>query len=266
MQERLAAITEREFHTGLGTYLVVASGVVIPILMYIPAGYGRHLEADTVKRFFKGCNSVSIDHKIAWVLMEFPAVAVSLACLRNRTQNSTPALVLSGMYLWHYVYRSLIYPLTVRSANQTPLHIVMSAAHVTSSVSYLITREVTHFKEYPESWMQKPAFKAGVVLFALGWIMNLHSDFILRNLRKPGETGYKIPRGGLFRFVTAANYFAEFAEWCGLALAAQAPSTYVFVFLTFANLFPRAVQHHRWYKQKFEDYPKERKAFFPFVY
>lgn len=35
----------------------------------------------------------------------------------------------------------------------------------------------------------------GSLLWLVGWLMNVHSDHILRNLRKPGETGYKIPRG-----------------------------------------------------------------------
>lgn len=35
----------------------------------------------------------------------------------------------------------------------------------------------------------------GSALWFVGWLMNVHSDHILRNLRKPGETGYKIPTG-----------------------------------------------------------------------
>lgn len=38
----------------------------------------------------------------------------------------------------------------------------------------------------------------GSVLWLVGWLVNVHSDHILRNLRKPGETGYKIPTGKLF--------------------------------------------------------------------
>ena len=35
----------------------------------------------------------------------------------------------------------------------------------------------------------------GVTMFFVGMLVNIHSDHILRNLRKPGETGYKIPQG-----------------------------------------------------------------------
>ena len=48
-----------------------------------------------------------------------------------------------------------------------------------------------------------------------------HSDSILASLRAPGETGYKIPHGGLFCLLSAPNYFGETLEWCGFAAFAQ---------------------------------------------
>ena len=40
-----------------------------------------------------------------------------------------------------------------------------------------------------------PRVAIGTFLFLLGFLINQHSDYILRNLRKPGETEYKIPKG-----------------------------------------------------------------------
>lgn len=34
---------------------------------------------------------------------------------------------------------------------------------------------------------------------------------------------------------------------------------------TLANLLPRALAHHRWYGEQFDDYPRERKAILPFL-
>ena len=58
-----------------------------------------------------------------------------------------------------------------------------------------------------------------VLVFAAGYIVNRRSDTILRNLRKPGEKGYKIPYGGMFRWVSAPNYLGELTIWTGWTIA-----------------------------------------------
>jgi 3-oxo-5-alpha-steroid 4-dehydrogenase 1 len=35
--------------------------------------------------------------------------------------------------------------------------------------------------------------------------------------------------------------------------------------ITIANLVPRAFQTHRWYREKFPDYPSERRVLIPFL-
>ena len=84
-------------------------------------------------------------------------------------------------------------------------------------------------------------------MWGLGWAVNLHSDQTLLALRRtPGETGYKIPRGGAFELVSAANYCGEILEWLGFAIAAWSAPTAGFSFFTFANLAPRGWAHHQW--------------------
>jgi len=119
--------------------------------------------------------------------------------------------------------------------------------------------------QYPASWLSSPQFILGSFLFSLGFLGNIHSDSILRNLRKPGESGYKIPRGGVFEYVSAANYFCEALEWTGFAIASWNFPAAAFATYTVANLLPRGLSHHQWYKNKFDDYPKNRKAFIPFL-
>jgi steroid 5-alpha reductase family enzyme len=105
----------------------------------------------------------------------------------------------------------------------------------------------------------------GVFLFALGFAVNHHSDRLLRNLRKPGESGYSIPRGGLFPWVSCPNYLGEIIEWTGWAVATWSPAGLSFAVWTAANLIPRAFRHHRWYRTEFSDYPEKRKAVIPFL-
>ena len=54
-----------------------------------------------------------------------------------------------------------------------------------------------HFGSYTKEWFYSLQFVFGSFLFLLGFVINVHSDYILTNLRKPGETGHKIPRGKL---------------------------------------------------------------------
>lgn len=63
-----------------------------------------------------------------------------------------------------------------------------------------------------------------------------------------------------------ANFFGEIVEWTGFAIASQAPVAMAFAYFTFANIGPRALEHHRWYIKTFGDkYPKDRKALIPFI-
>ena len=92
------------------------------------------------------------------------------------------------------------------------------------------------------------------------------ADHVLINLRKPGETGYKIPYGGAFRFVSGANFFGEILEWTGFAIASWSAAGAFFALTTALNIGPRALQHHQWYLRKFGDkYPRQRRALVPFL-
>ena len=82
--------------------------------------------------------------------------------------------------------------------------------------------------------------------------------------RSLGE-GYQIPRGWLYRYISCPNYFGEIVEWIGWAVATWSLAGASFAAFTIANLAPRAVANHRWYHDKFDDYPPERKALVPFV-
>ena len=97
-------------------------------------------------------------------------------------------------------------------------------------------------------------------------LINWKSDTMLIDLRKPGETGYKIPNGFLFKYISSPNLFGEIVQWLGFAVIAWNIPALGFFIWTYANLVPRAKNHHEWYHQNFNDYPKNRKVIFPFLY
>ena len=77
----------------------------------------------------------------------------------------------------------------------TPLPPVVVGFCVCTVNGYLQGRYLTNYIHYDVSWFYDPRFIVGHLVFLLGMAVNIHSDSILRSLRTPGETTYKIPRG-----------------------------------------------------------------------
>ena len=76
---------------------------------------------------------------------------------------------------------------------------------------------------------------------------------------------YKIPKGGLYEYISCPNYFGEIIEWVGFAVMTWSLPGLIFAMWTIFNLVPRAISHHKWYNQKFKNYPKSRKSIVPFI-
>lgn len=108
-------------------------------------------------------------------------------------------------------------------------------------------RGLTLVYDYDKNWIWDIRFITGTTLWLYGFYKNLESDQILRNLRKIGERGYKIPHGGLFDYVTSANYYSEILEWSGFAIATWNISGFAFLICCIGNLVPHAYVNHKWY-------------------
>lgn len=241
----------------LGWFALAAAAFLL--LQFLSAPYGRHER--------RGWGP-TIPSRPGWVLMELPAVVVPLLCfLVSDRQGNAVAWVFFLAWQIHYVHRTLIYPFRMRlDGKRMPLLIAVAAFFTNIGVNYLNARWVFSFgPELGLEWFTDPRFIAGALLFVVGMGINRHSDALLRGLREPGETGYKIPRGGAYRWVSAPNYMGELLGWAGWALATWSLPGLAFFVWSAANLVPRALTNHRWYLERFPDYPSERKALIPFI-
>uniref|UniRef100_A0A4W5MAM9 3-oxo-5alpha-steroid 4-dehydrogenase (NADP(+)) n=1 Tax=Hucho hucho TaxID=62062 RepID=A0A4W5MAM9_9TELE len=147
-----------------------------------------------------------------------------------------------------------------------PLHVMLEAGVFCSLNGFAQSHYLVHCAHYHPTWTSDTRFLIGSTLFLLGMAINVHSDYLLRNLRQPGEVVYKIPKGGLFHYVSGANYFGEIVEWMGYAIATWSLTTFSFAFCSLCFIGRRAFHHHRFYHEKFHDYPRSRKALIPFIF
>jgi len=246
------------FKIMLSGWLVLAV-ITFIILLNIPAPYGRHIKAGWGK---------ALSNRLGWIIMESPAALLMIFYFLTGN-NKDNIVLLAFLLLWemHYLHRSFIFPFRFHSSKKDmPLSVVFMAVFFNAGNTFFNGMTLFHYSQpYPLSWFYNLKFVAGVIIFATGFIINQHADKILLNLRKPGETGYKIPYGGMFRWVSCPNYFGEILEWTGWAIATWTPAGLSFAIWTFANLAPRAIVNHKWYKKQFPDYPHNRKAVIPFI-
>mmetsp|Transcript_15325 Transcript_15325/g.27833 ORF Transcript_15325/g.27833 Transcript_15325/m.27833 type:complete len:328 (-) Transcript_15325:197-1180(-) len=306
--------------SSLPTYIVTRYLIVAPFGRHVPKQQNNKQNEQSKYRWWFG---PKLNARPSWCLFESPSLIWSWYCFwywcdpdiflfdsssetsqkrmaisleNNHLQISTNAILIS-LFTLHYINRAIIYPLRMNSNSQkVPLIITFFACLVTLWNGYLQCFYLVQIEniaplsfspslENIQSW-------AGICLFFLGMGINMHSDGVLRNLRRFAPTTgnssskqqtlqpllhqqqatsqphtYYIPYSPFFTYISCPNFAGEILEWFGFALASQfsLPSVAFFVY-TASNLIPRAVAHHEWYLRKFDNYPVERKwAVIPFV-
>ena len=300
----------------LPTYVITRYVIVAP--------FGRHVPNNNIKINNKQKNNghskyrwwfgPQFNARISWVVFESPNLiwACYYLCFcgdpsslyldtspshaqtsiisweNNQLQISTNFILIS-LFAMHYINRAIIYPLRMNpNSNKVPVVVILFAFVITTWNGYLQCFYLTQIEQYAPLTISMSVDNIqhwlGICLFFLGMGINMHSDGVLRNLRKHGPSPagkdnkkkeqqtttkhtYYIPHSPFFKYISCPNLGGEMLEWFGFTMACQfsLPSVAFFVY-TVSNLIPRAVAHHEWYLRKFEDYPVERKwAAIPFV-
>lgn len=241
--------------------MAVTGLAVFVALYFVEAGYGY---------LFNPKFGFPLSNKTGWILMEAPAFLTMTAwCLTARV-GQTPQLALAALFLIHYFQRAFVFPLRMRGNSKMPTGIALMGLLFNCINANLIGAWLFRISpaHYYDGWFANPRFWIGVTLFLVGMSINLHSDDIVRRLRKEGDTKHYIPRGGMYRYVSSANYFGELTEWAGFALASWSWTGVLFLWWTFANLAPRAASLYKRYEKEFgEEFTSlKRKRIIPFIY
>lgn len=314
-------------------WLTVTSVIVFPIEFFINAPFGRFSLSSE--------GWMQLDGIKSWIFMELFSPAMFLYAYITSPISyydpplpslTSPQSILAGLFLIHYANRALISPL--RTPSRSKSHIVVLLSGILFNIingflqgSYLSSPYARMYLTRAYTF-QRTSFYVGLGLWLVGFVGNVAHDEILLNIRRKakckgkGKAGedqtnendeangsrtkehYAIPHGLLYRYISYPNYFCEWIEWFGFALAAAplpiepsisglvkvllsvfsaktiktilfhpphlfAPNLtppYIFVICEILLMLPRAYNGHTWYKKKFGDsYPKERKVVVPFL-
>jgi 3-oxo-5-alpha-steroid 4-dehydrogenase 1 len=247
------------FNVLIAGWFALAAVVFLALLFFV-APYGRH-----VRRGW----GLAINNRTGWVIMEVAALVAFAVCfVIGGNPNTVTTLVFLVLWEAHYLHRAFIYPFSLRSRSRGMPIIIVGFGLLFNTVNgYLNGRYIFSFSGgYGNDWLADPRFIAGVALFITGFIINRQADRILGDLSKSADSGYKIPYGGLYRWISCPNYLGEIIIWLGWAVATWSLPGLAFAVWTMANLVPRARSHHAWYRQKFPDYPPRRRALLPGIW
>lgn len=247
-------------------FLWTMSGIAIIVficLFKVDAGYGK---------FYDRKWGPAVNNRLGWVLMESPVfIAMLLLWALSDRRDDAVRLIFLIIFETHYLQRSFIFPMLIRGKSMMPLSIILMGV-IFNTLNALMQGGwifyISPAERYTSDWLTGVPFIAGAVVFVTGMFINIQSDSIIRNLRKPGDRNHHLPKKGMFRYVSSANYFGEFLEWTGFAVLTWSAAGAVFALWTFANLAPRAVRIHQRYAQEFPDEfdPRRTKSIIPFIF
>jgi hypothetical protein len=229
--------------------------VVLISLLWVTAPYGRH---------HHGGWGPKLPNRAAWLLMELPALLVITVLVWTSPAGAAPqAWVPLLFWVFHYGYRTFVFPALMRPSDKTfPALLVLFAIAFNTLNGYNNAQALIDNSEATLPLLT-PHFFVGALVFMAGFALHFHADGVIRKLRQPGETGYAIPRGGFFRWVSSPNYLGEIIQWTGWAIMTWSLAGVAFALFTFCNLAPRALANHRWYQNQFPEYPTGRKVLIP---
>jgi len=238
---------------------IILAFLLFPVILKIPAPYGRHSRNDW---------GPLVNNRLGWFIMESPAL-FAFAYFVLKGGGYQQIVIFSFFLLWviHYLNRAIIFPLRIKTRGKKMPLVILAFAFIFNLVNGFINGYWfgSLSPGYSPDWFFNIRFILGVMIFIAGFMINQYHDRILIGLRKQGTDGYKIPYGGLFKFVSCPNFLGEIIQWGGFAIITWCLPALSFFVWTMVNLIPRSLDHHKWYLKEFQTYPQSRKAVFPYL-
>ena len=247
---------EKIYETILYPWIFIAL-ISFVALLKINAPYGK---------FFNKNFGFSLPYKIGWFIQEIISPLSLIIFYFLNTNNLNSKIVWFFLLIWisHYTYRSIIFPLRMgNNTSRIPILVILSAVTF-NTINGFTNGYYLGITKYPNQYYLEYNFIIGLILVVVGFYINFKADNTLISLKSKNK-GYLIPKGNMYNYISCPNYFGEIIEWLGFSIMTLSFPAFIFFIWTIANLFPRALATHKWYQKEFKEYPKKRKAIIPFI-
>ncbi|KAL0538675.1 hypothetical protein IC582_022828 [Cucumis melo] len=249
--------------------MTVVSSAVVAVIGLSEAR-GTHLQYskfwNTSNSATKSSNSeqLRISSRLGMLLLYTPAALAGAASFWFFPNDDWRVLLLKSALTLHFFKRDF----EVLFVHKYSGKMVLDSASIIS-LSYFSSTALMIYAQQLSKALPEPTIdlkNIGIALFLIGIIGNMYHHILLSQTRKKGETGYKIPKGGLFGIVICPHYLFEITVYFGFALISQTFYSFFFAIATAIYLGGRSYATWKWYVSKFEDFPQHIKALIPFVF
>ena len=189
---------------GFSALVAIWADLALPALVF------GLLEWDPVGR--KGGKGLGpqINSRVAWTVIEIPALLVFPLVYLSSGNLHLVGNVLVGVWIAHYLHRTVIWPwIVVRKSSTASISLVLAGGSFNVVNGLVLGWFMGHIASYPNDWLTDPRFVAGFILMLAGAGINIWSEYSLYFLRSNARGGYALRRGGLFEKVLAPIYSAR---------------------------------------------------------
>lgn len=240
------------------TPLSIAFNIFIALVLFLPTI--SELAHHSITRYSKFRTGRGISSRQGmFIIYSMPGVVSFFFASRYLSQASMLQWALFLAITLHFVKRCLEVLYVHQYSGPIDLFSVYAIASfycfITGYAGYLHNQTIPA----PDA-----LFQAGLGIYVLGEVGNFWHHMLLARLRLKNRQ-YFIPRGGLFELVACPHYLFEILAWLGIALMSRHLFLYLVAVAMTAYLVQRALKTQNWYREHFPNYPKNRKALFPFV-
>jgi len=194
-----------------------------------------------------------------FILYFTPLIALTVSALPYISNPTTVQLFVFGAVFIHFAKRVLEVLFLHKYSGPIGIFTTLVIAGFYSLAAFLIGYVNREPLPVMDGWSY-----IGIGLFLTGIIGNFIHHKILVDLRK-NTLDYIIPWNGLFNFVVCPHYLFEITAWFGIALLSRHFGAFLVLVGFSLYLTARSLRTLKWYRERFSDFPSQRKALIPFI-